>query len=82
MDAVSIFPDDATLIWLATTPCIEENDEWSVVRRYLSAGSMGPLLEDRLPSPRYRGSERARTRRSSEPASRRTLAALTRRPGT
>ena len=28
--------------------CIEQNDEWLVGRRYLSAGSMEPLLEERL----------------------------------
>jgi hypothetical protein len=28
---------------------IEQNDEWLVGRRYLSAGSMEPLLEERLP---------------------------------
>jgi len=27
--------------------CIEQNDEWLVGRRYLSAGSMQPLLEER-----------------------------------
>ena len=27
---------------------IEQNDEWLVGRRYLSAGSMEPLLEQRL----------------------------------
>jgi hypothetical protein len=27
--------------------CIEQNDEWLVGRRSLSAGSMGPLLEER-----------------------------------
>jgi hypothetical protein len=27
---------------------IEQNDEWLVGRRYLSAGSMEPLLEERL----------------------------------
>jgi hypothetical protein len=26
---------------------IEQNDEWLVGRRYLSAGSMAPLLEER-----------------------------------
>jgi hypothetical protein len=26
---------------------IEQNDEWLVGRRYLSAASMGPLLEER-----------------------------------
>jgi putative transposase len=47
-DVVGIFPDDAALIRLATMLCIEQNDEWLVGRRYLSAGSMEPLLEERL----------------------------------
>jgi hypothetical protein len=28
--------------------CIEQNDEWLVCRRYLSAAAMEPLLEQRL----------------------------------
>jgi hypothetical protein len=28
--------------------CIEQNDEWLVGRRYLSAGSIEPLLQQRL----------------------------------
>jgi transposase-like protein len=47
-DVVGIFPDDASLIRLATMLVIEQNDEWLVGRRYLSAGSMEPLLEERL----------------------------------
>ena len=47
-DVVGIFPDDRSLIRLATMLCIEQNDEWLVGRRYLSAGSMEPLLEERL----------------------------------
>jgi transposase-like protein len=47
-DVVGIFPDDASLIRLATMFVIEQNDEWLVGRRYLSAGSMEPLLEERL----------------------------------
>jgi putative transposase len=46
-DVVGIFPDDRSLIRLATMLCIEQNDEWLVGRRYLSAGSMEPLLEER-----------------------------------
>jgi putative transposase len=46
-DVVGIFPDDAALIRLAGMLCIEQNDEWLVGRRYLSAGSMEPLLEER-----------------------------------
>ncbi len=47
-DVVGIFPDDAALIRLAGMLCIEQNDEWLVGRRYLSAGSIEPLLEERL----------------------------------
>jgi putative transposase len=47
-DVVGIFPDDTALIRLAGMLCIEQNDEWLVGRRYLSAGSMEPLLEERL----------------------------------
>jgi putative transposase len=50
-DVVGIFPDDRSLIRLATMLCIEQNDEWLVGRRYLSAGSMEPLLEERLHQP-------------------------------
>ncbi len=47
-DVVGIFPDDASLIRLAGMLCIEQNDEWLVGRRYLSARAMQPLLEKRL----------------------------------
>jgi transposase-like protein len=47
-DVVGIFPDDPSLIRLATMLAIEQNDEWLVGRRYLSGGSMEPLLEERL----------------------------------
>jgi putative transposase len=50
-DVVGIFPDDAALIRLAGMLCIEQNDEWLVGRRYLSAGSIEPLLEERLHRP-------------------------------
>ena len=50
-DVVGIFPDDASLVRLATMLAIEQNDEWLVGRRYLSAGSMEPLLEERLHRP-------------------------------
>jgi putative transposase len=52
-DVVGIFPDDASVIRLATMLCIEQNDEWLVGRRYLSAGSMEPLLEERLHGPEH-----------------------------
>jgi putative transposase len=40
-------PTTAALIRLASMLAIEQNDEWLVGRRYLSAASMGPLLEER-----------------------------------
>jgi Transposase, Mutator family len=46
-DVVGIFPDDRSLVRLASMLAIEQNDEWLVGRRYLSAASMGPLLEER-----------------------------------
>jgi putative transposase len=44
---VGIFPGDPSLVRLASMLAIEQNDEWLVGRRYLSAGSMAPLLEER-----------------------------------
>jgi len=46
-DVVSIFPDDASLIRLATSLVIEQNDEWLVGRRHLSLDAPAPLLEER-----------------------------------
>ena len=39
-DVVGIFPNDAALLRLAGMLLIEQNDEWLVGRRYLSATSM------------------------------------------
>jgi transposase-like protein len=50
-DVVGIFPDDASLIRLATSLVIEQNDEWLVGRRYLSLDSLAPLLEERSDQP-------------------------------
>jgi putative transposase len=44
-DVVGIFPNDRALIRLAASVVIEQNDEWLVGRRYLSAHSLESLLE-------------------------------------
>jgi putative transposase len=46
-DVVGIFPDAAALIRLAGMLCIEQNDEWLVGRRYLSAESISLILAGR-----------------------------------
>ena len=45
-DVVGIFPNDRSLIRLAASVVIEQNDEWLVGRRYLSAHSMEQVLEE------------------------------------
>jgi putative transposase len=44
-DVVGIFPNDRSLIRLAASVVIEQNDEWLVGRRYLSAHSLEALLD-------------------------------------
>jgi transposase-like protein len=46
-DVVGIFPDNASLIRLAGMLCIEQNDEWLVGRRYLSAESTSLVIAGR-----------------------------------
>ncbi len=45
-DVVGIFPNDASAIRLAGALLVEQNDEWLVGRRYLSAESIALVLED------------------------------------
>ena len=44
-DVVGIFPNDRSLIRLAASVVIEQNDEWLVGRRYLSAHSLEAILD-------------------------------------
>jgi putative transposase len=44
-DVVGIFPNDASLIRLAASLVIEQNDEWLVGKRYLSNHSLQAVLE-------------------------------------
>jgi putative transposase len=46
-DVVGIFPNDRSLIRLAASVVIEQNDEWLVGRRYLSAHSLEAVLDRR-----------------------------------
>jgi len=45
-DVVGIFPNDRSLIRLAASVVIEQNDEWLVGRRYLSNHSLEAVLEE------------------------------------
>ena len=45
-EVVGIFPNDGSAIRLAGALLIEQNDEWLVSRRYLSAESLALVLED------------------------------------
>ncbi len=46
-DVVGIFPNDRSLIRLAASVVIEQNDEWLIGRRYMSAHSLETVLDQR-----------------------------------
>ena len=45
-DVVGIFPNNRALIRLAASVIIEQNDEWLVGHRYLSAHSLDAILDN------------------------------------
>jgi putative transposase len=44
-DVVGVFPNDRSLIRLAASIVIEQNDEWLVGRRYLGAHTLEAVLD-------------------------------------
>jgi hypothetical protein len=83
-DDVGIFPDDQSLIRLATMIAIEQNDEWFVGRRCLSVHSMETLLgtgPDQTPEEPTEASSSKRPEQPTSSPTRRALP-LTPRPWT
>ena len=77
-DVVGIFPNDRALIRLAASVVIEQNDEWLVGRRYLSAHSLEAVLAHDKRRQRQRGGPRTHRGLSRRQCRRR----VTPRPGT
>jgi transposase-like protein len=56
-DVVGIYPNDASLIRLASSLLVEQNDEWLVAKRYLSQESIATLYTPRALSVRLPDNE-------------------------
>lgn len=52
-DVIGIFPSDETIIRLVGTLMLETNDDWAVVRRYMSLETLARITDNptiRLPT--------------------------------
>ncbi|MGQ0677242.1 MAG: IS256 family transposase, partial [Rhodospirillales bacterium] len=46
-----IFPNEAALVRLVGAILLEQNDEWTVTKRYLSLETMVPMSDDPIVTP-------------------------------